>query len=70
MRLWEIEKKLETLTDSVEKYIDSIEDSRKRNIMRYRYIDGMTWRETAKKLGPGNSEDAVRMEIKRFLKQT
>ena len=40
------------------------------NIMRYRYIDGMTWRETAKKLGPGNSEDAVRMEIKRFLKQT
>ena len=70
MRLWEIEKKLETLTDSVEQYIDSIEDSRKRNIMRYRYIDGMTWRETAKKLGPGNSEDAVRMEIKRFLKQT
>lgn len=41
MRLWEIEKKLETLTDSVEKYIDSIEDSRKRNIMRYRYIDGI-----------------------------
>lgn len=70
MRLREIEKKLETLTDSVEQYIDSIEDSRKRNIMRYRYIDGMTWRETAKKLGPGNSEDAVRMEIKRFLKQT
>lgn len=59
----EIKDKLE----EVEKFIDSVGDSRKRLILRWRYIDCMTWHEIAKKLGPGNNEDSIRIEISRFL---
>jgi DNA repair exonuclease SbcCD ATPase subunit len=69
LQLETLNEKLKNTLDEVEKYIDSIEDSRKRTILRYRYMDGMTWRETAKKLGSGNNEDSVRIEIDRYIKK-
>ena len=54
-------------TNEVEDYIQSIYDSRVRRIMRYRYMDDMTWRQVAHKMGNTSTEDSVRMEHNRFL---
>lgn len=67
LRLETLKEKLEMKLDEVEQYIDTVEESRKRMILKLRYVDGLHWREVAKKLGPGNSEDAIRVEITRFL---
>lgn len=68
-RLENLKQKLDIALDEVEVYIDTIEDSRKRLIMRLRYVDNKEWSEVAKSLGPGNTADAVRMEITRFLEK-
>jgi DNA repair exonuclease SbcCD ATPase subunit len=68
LRLEHLRDELGGKLEEVEQYIDSIEDSRKRLILRYKYVDGLSWRQTARKLGTGCTEDSVRMEIARFLK--
>lgn len=69
LRLDKLKKELEVMIDEVEQYIDTVDDPRKRLILRYKYIDGLTWAEVAKKLGPGNNVDSIRIEIDRFLKK-
>jgi hypothetical protein len=69
IKLEKLEKRLDHMLNDVEEYINSVGSSRKRLILRYRYIDAMTWREIAKKLGPGNNGDSVRIEISRFLER-
>jgi len=61
------ELELLELTNEVEDYIQSLTDSRIRRILRYRYIDNMTWRQVAHKMGGRATEDSVRMEHNRFL---
>ena len=55
--------------DDVQVFINGIEDSHIRRIVSMRYIDGMTWRQIATRIGGGNSEDAVRKTVERFLRQ-
>lgn len=50
-------------------YINGIEDSHTRRILSMRYIDGLTWKQIAKNIGGGNTEDAVRKAADRFLEQ-
>ena len=54
---------------SLEEYIESLPNIRIRNILRYKYIDGMSWIQVANKLGGNATENSVRMEYKRFLKE-
>lgn len=68
MRLELVDDQLLELLSGVEEYIESIEDSRMRMIMRFRYMDGMTWRQIAKAVG-GVTEEAVRIEHARFLEK-
>lgn len=68
MRLELADDQLLELLSGVEEYIESIEDSRMRMIMRFRYMDGMTWRQIAKAVG-GVTEEAVRIEHARFLEK-
>ena len=51
----------------LEKELNKIGDSRIRLIIRYRYIDKMKWNKIARELN--TTADAVRMELKRFLKE-
>ena len=37
-------------------------------IVKYRYMDGLTWEQTAKKLKGGATKESVRKELNRFLK--
>lgn len=53
-----------------EKILDSIEDSKARTIIRYYYIDGMTWKQVADELykSDGKStDDSVKKYCQRIL---
>lgn len=56
--------------DKLSQYIQSIEDSRMRQIMIYRYADGLEWGQIAKRIGGGNTADGIRMAHKRFLQKS
>ena len=56
-------------TAEVEMFIDSIDDSRMRQIMRLRYVDGLSWNETAKRIGELGQGDAVRVSCSRYMKK-
>jgi hypothetical protein len=62
------EPELLDMTNQVEEYIQSIDDSRIRRILRYRYIDDMPWNEVAMNMGgKKTTADSVRMEHNRYL---
>lgn len=41
---------------------------RMQRIVRYRYLDGMSWEQVAARMGRRSTTDSVRMEINNFLK--
>ena len=57
-----LEKQIE-----VEEYIQSIEDSRIRRIMRYRYLDNLTWQQVANRMGKHHTAEGCRSAHDRFL---
>lgn len=57
---------LET-TAEIEKYIQSINNSRIRRIIRHRFIDNLTWRDVSAKIGGSSTDESVRKELERFL---
>ncbi len=57
------------LVSEIEKYINSIEDCRMRRIIRYRFIDKLSWNAVADKMGGNNTEDGMRMVVSRFFEK-
>lgn len=51
----------------IEKYIQNINDSYVRLIIKYKYIDCHSWARVAALIGGGNTKDSVRMAVKRYL---
>lgn len=49
------------------RYIAQVNDSLVRQILRLRYIDGLSWLAVAQKIGGGNTEASVRMAAERYL---
>lgn len=41
---------------------------RMQRIIKYRYIEGLTWERVAVKMGRKATADSIRMELKNFLK--
>ena len=58
------------ILQEVEDYIRSVEDSSVRRMLMYRYIDKLTWRQVARKMGDGYTEDAVRKSVCIYLDRT
>lgn len=52
----------------LERYISDIPDSLTRQIFALRFINGLTWYQTAMHIGGGNTEDGVRQRVYRYLK--
>lgn len=69
LKLEEMEERLLELTNKAEEYINSIEDSRMRRIVRYRFIDGLSWNEVADRLGENHTEGSVKMAFGRFFEK-
>lgn len=63
------EKYAMELVSEIEKYINSIEDCRMRRIIRYRFIDKLSWNAVADKMGGNNTEDGMRMAVSRFFEK-
>ncbi|MBU3810679.1 MAG: sigma-70 family RNA polymerase sigma factor [Candidatus Niameybacter stercoravium] len=51
------------------RYIQSIEDSEMRNILSFRYINGLCWEQVAASISPYASGESVRKAHDRFLKK-
>lgn len=54
--------------ERLSRYIASVEDPQMRLILALRYVDGLTWRQTALQIGGKNTADGVRKKHDRFLK--
>lgn len=61
------EMELLELTNQVDDWINSIDNSRIRRIIRYKYLDDFTNLEIALRMGGKSTADSIRMEINRFL---
>lgn len=61
------EMELLELTNQVEEYIQSLQDSRIRRIIRFKIIDGLTWYQVAMNIGGKCTEESVRKEFERFI---
>lgn len=59
---------LETL-NKVEEFIAGIDDSRIRRIINLRFIENLSWNQTACRIGGNATADSIRMEFKRFMEK-
>lgn len=57
------------LVVSVEKYLNTLDDSRMRRMITYRYIDGYPWWKVAERMGKQYTEDSCKKQMERFLKK-
>lgn len=57
----------EQIKQQVEEWMLKI-SSRMQRIVKYRYLEGMTWEQVAVKMGRKATADSVRMEMERFLR--
>lgn len=62
-----LKSEIEQSINDVLVFINSIEDSHDRRIVTMRVIDGMSWKQVARQMGGGNTEDGVRQAYKRIL---
>ena len=64
---WQLARAL-TIRDAVE---EKLKDAplRIQRMIRFKYVQGMTWEEVAKSIGGRATEDSARKEIERFLKK-
>lgn len=63
------DKLLETLSE-VEVFISQIPDSYMRRIINYRFVDNLTWREVAIRMGSGYTDEAIRKSFYRFMENS
>lgn len=61
-------EELEAVKDQIDHYIDNCPDPEAAVIMRYHYVQGMSWRETDKAITKTWYSDFSRKYIQRFLK--
>lgn len=58
----------ERIKVEVEAWMNTI-PVRMRRIIRHKFFDGLSWEETALRMGKKATGDSIRMEFKRFLKE-
>ena len=63
------EQELIKQTIAIECWMDTIKDSRIRQIIRLRYEDGLAWREVSRRVYGKRSENRARMALNRYFTQ-
>lgn len=48
-------------------FVNDIDDPLLRQIILYRYVDRLQWRQIAARIGGNNTEDSVRLMVNRYL---
>lgn len=67
MKLERLESEIGQMIIDVDNFIYTIPDSNVRQIARFRFVDGFSWKEVAQRMGGGNTEDGVRMMFNRYM---
>lgn len=67
--LQSLENELIDKIGEVETFISSIEDSRMRRIVSFRFIDGMTWEQVGINMGGGNNAENMKKAFYRFMEE-
>lgn len=62
-----LENKINTMLNSIEEYIASVDDSYMRRLIDLRVVQGMEWHDVAKFMGGGNSADGVKKYFYRHI---
>lgn len=60
---------LQSKYDAICAEIYAVKDSQVRLILLLRYVDGMSWKSIAQRLGGGNGPDSCRKLVERFLQK-
>ncbi|MDR2648837.1 MAG: hypothetical protein LBB94_03860 [Clostridiales bacterium] len=60
-------KRLRAMETEIESFIDSVEDSKVRQIITLRYLDGLTWKAVGRKVYGYSGEDAPRKYFERWF---
>ena len=60
---------LQSKYDAICAAIYAVQDSQVRLILLLRYVDGMSWKSIAQRLGGGNGPDSCRKLVERFLQK-
>lgn len=76
-RLRELQKKkelmekkkteLSKMESDAEEYIQTISQSSLRRLLRYRYMDGLSWQQVATRMGHKYSAESCRKRVERFM---
>lgn len=56
------------LTTEVYRLIESVEDSLTRQAIMLKYVNGLSWSQTAAHIGGGNTAEGLRKRVQRFFK--
>lgn len=65
-QLAELEKEILQEECTLQRYISAVPDSRMRLILQYRFVDGLKWRDVARRID--DTEDSVKIALQRLLK--
>lgn len=69
LKLENLKKRLEDMTEAVETYIFNMKDSECRRIATFRYVDKLSWKKIAEQMGSGHTEDSCRKTLERYMKK-
>ena len=64
-----LEMELLEILNQVEEFIASLDDSRMRRIISLRFIENLSWNQTAHRIGCNATADSIRMEFNRFMEK-
>lgn len=68
----ELNRRVEELMDlveEIEEYLQTIDDCITRQAIMLKYINGLTWEQTAASIGGGNTGEGVKKRVQRFFQE-
>lgn len=51
----------------IEQWMDSVDDSLVRQIIRYKFLEGLSWHEVECRIGGGNKADSLKKKLYRYI---
>lgn len=53
----------------LEEYINTIDDSLTRELFHLRFVDGLSWEDTARTIGGGNTVEGIKKRVYRYMRK-
>ena len=64
-----LKRKLERITEEVEMYVNGIENSEMRRLLKFRFMEGLEWKQVSRLMGEGYTAELCRQKVSRFLRK-